>query len=108
MVGAAGYRTFVWVTSPDGTRKRKYVKRKTYEETHKAWLEQHAKVQAGPVSSNVPKLADFLDYWLREVVEPELAPLTVSTYETVVRLYIKPYLGTKRLDRIQFGMCAPG
>lgn len=96
-----GYRAFVWVTTPDGTRKRKYVKRKTYEETRKAWLELHAKGQAGPVSSNVLKLADFMDYWLREVVEPELAPLTASTYETMVRLYIKPYLGAKRLDKIQ-------
>ncbi|GAA3247895.1 site-specific integrase [Nonomuraea helvata] len=98
---AGGYRAFVWVTTPDGIRKRKYVKRKTYEETRKAWQELKAKVDKGPVAVNAPTLGEFLLYWLREVVGPELAPLTVSTYETLVRLYIKPYLGAKRLDKIQ-------
>lgn len=97
---AGGYRAFVWATRPDGTRYRKYVKRKTYEETQKAWLELRAKVRSGPVVSNVPKLADFLDYWLAEVVRPNLAPLTASTYETFVRHYITPRLGGKRLDRL--------
>lgn len=30
-----------------------------------------------------------------------LAPLTHQTYETIVRLYIEPHLGSKRLDRLQ-------
>ncbi|WP_206060641.1 site-specific integrase [Nonomuraea basaltis] len=96
-----GYRAFVWVTTPEGVRKRKYVKRKTYDETQQAWKELKAKVEKGPVAVNAPTLAAFLLYWVREVVEPELAPLTASTYETMVRLYITPYLGTKRLDKIQ-------
>jgi Site-specific recombinase XerD len=95
-----GYRAFVWATRPDGTRYRKYVQRKTYEETQKAWLDLRAKVRSGPVVSNAPKLADFLDYWLTEVVQPNLAPLTASTYETFVRHYITPKLGGKRLDRL--------
>jgi hypothetical protein len=34
------------------------------------------------------------------VVQPNLAPLTAATYETMVRLYIVPGLGAKRLDRL--------
>ncbi len=39
-----------------------------------------------------------MTYWLAEIVEPNLAPLTYATYETLSRLYIVPGLGTKRLD----------
>jgi integrase len=39
--------------------------------------------------------------WLADVVRPNLAPLTYSTYETFTRLYIVPGLGGKRLDRLQ-------
>jgi integrase len=58
-------------------------------------------LQLGPMPSRTPRLNEFLEYWLREVVRPSLAPLTVSTYETFVRLYIGPYLGKRRLDQLQ-------
>ena len=42
-----------------------------------------------------------LAYWLRAViVQPDYAPLTCSTYETMTRLYIVPGLGRKRLDKL--------
>jgi hypothetical protein len=53
------------------------------------------------VPSRTPQLNELLEYWLEEVVRPSLAPLTVSTYETFVRLYIDPYLGKRRLDQLQ-------
>lgn len=43
----------------------------------------------------------YLAYWLREVIEPNRAPLTYATYETLVRLYLTPGLGAKRLDWLQ-------
>ncbi|MEV4835427.1 tyrosine-type recombinase/integrase [Nonomuraea sp. NPDC049486] len=95
-----GYRAFVWVTTPDGTRKRKYVKRKTYAETRQAWKELKAKVDRGPVAVNAPTLDAFLRYWLSEVVEPHLAPSTYAKYETFVRLYIAPGLGQHRVDKL--------
>jgi hypothetical protein len=55
----------------------------------------------GPVSSDVPKLSDFLSYWLKEIVQPNLAPKTYQTYELFARLHIDPYLGQKRLDKLQ-------
>ncbi len=56
---------------------------------------------AGPVPTKTPTVADYLTYWLREVVEPNLAPLTYSTYDTLTRLYIVPGVGAKRIDRLQ-------
>ena len=42
-----------------------------------------------------------MNYWLREVIKPNLAPKTHEKYETFTRLHILPYLGTKRLDKLQ-------
>src|SRR2546423_15132158 len=96
-----GFAAYVWVTKPDGKRARKYVYGQTRDEVHDKWIRLHAQAKAGPVATKVPTVADFLAYWLREVVQPNLAPLTAATYETMVRLDIVPGLGTKRLDRLQ-------
>jgi integrase len=45
-------------------------------------------------------VGQYVNYWLKEVIEPNRAPLTYSTYETMCRLYIVPGLGKKRLDRL--------
>jgi integrase len=96
-----GYAAYVWVTKPDGKRTRKYVYGKTREIVHEKWLNLHQQAKAGPVATGVPTLGDYLTYWHREVVSPNLAPLTCATYETLLRLYIIPGLGAKRLDRLQ-------
>ncbi len=95
-----GWRGYVWVTAPDGIRSRKYVKATTYEDARQAWLKLRTKAESGPVVSNLPKLQEYLAYWLREVVKPNLAPKTFEKYEMFSRLYIIPYLGNKRLDRL--------
>jgi hypothetical protein len=88
-----GWRGYVWVTGPDGIRRRKYVKAATYEEARSAWRKLRAKADSGPVASNLPKLAEFMVSWLEEVVRPNLAPKTCEKYEMFTRLYIAPYLG---------------
>jgi Phage integrase, N-terminal SAM-like domain len=82
-------------------RGRKYVYGQTRELVHDKWIKLHGQAKAGPVATSSPTVADYLGYWLREVVEPNLAPMTAATYETMIRLYIIPGLGTKRLDRLQ-------
>ena len=75
--------------------------RETREETHDKWLKLHELARRGPVATSSPTLADYLAYWLREViVAPGYAPLTCATYETLTRLYILPTLGAKRLDKL--------
>lgn len=95
-----GWRGYAWVTSPDGIRNRKYVKAATYDEARNAWLKLRAKAETGPVASSVPKLDEFMSYWLREVVQPNLAPKTHERYEMFTRLYIRPNLGSKRLNKL--------
>ena len=88
------------VTGPDGIRRRKYIKATTYEAAQAAWLKLRAKAESGPVASNLPKLTEFMAYWLREVVKLNLAPKTYEKYEMFTRLYVVPYLGDKRLDKL--------
>ncbi len=98
------YRTkfaaYVWVTTPDGKRERKYVYGQTREETMAEWLKLHQAAVKGPVAVRTPALRDYLAYWLAEVVKPNLKPKTAETYAMHVRLYIEPGLGTKALDKL--------
>lgn len=96
-----GYAAYTWVTTPAGRRQRKYVYGKTREAVHAKWLELSREARRGPVAASVPKLGEYLQRWLDEVVQPNLAPLTHSTYETLVRLYIEPGVGQFRLDRLR-------
>ena len=96
-----GWRGYVWVTRPDGTRTRKYVKGTTYEQTQTAWLKLREHATRGPVESNVPTLETFLLYWLEDIIRPNLAPKTCEKYELFCRLHIIPHLGAKRVDRLQ-------
>ena len=96
-----GYRGYVWCTSPAGERYRKYVKGKTYEAAQRAWLKLREEANRGPVASDVPTLEKFLQYWLEDIIRPNLAPKTTEKYELFARLHIVPHLGAKRLDKLQ-------
>lgn len=98
---AGGWRGYVWCSRPDGTRYRKYVKRVTHDEARRALDKLRDDASRGPVGSDVPKLGEFLAYWLKDIVEPNLAPKTYEKYEAFSRLHINPHLGGKRLDKIQ-------
>ncbi|MGH3927310.1 MAG: tyrosine-type recombinase/integrase, partial [Pseudonocardiaceae bacterium] len=70
------------------------------DELHGRWIDLQKQAKSGPVATKVPKVAEYLTYWLQEIVAPNLAPLTYATYETLTRLYIVPGLGGKRLDKL--------
>ncbi len=95
-----GFAAYVWVTTPDGRRKRKYVYGKTRPEVHEKWLKLHNEAKKGPLPTRHRTVAAFLDYWLESIVKPNLAPLSYVSYEGCARLYIVPHLGTKRLDKL--------
>ncbi|MDQ3132860.1 MAG: site-specific integrase [Acidobacteriota bacterium] len=46
-------------------------------------------------------LSEYLDRWLEEVAKPRLRESTFSSYEAVLKNYVKPTLGAKRLSDIQ-------
>ncbi|MFJ8110120.1 tyrosine-type recombinase/integrase [Streptomyces sp. NPDC096132] len=95
-----GFAAYVWVTTPDGDRKRKYVYGKTREEVHEKWIKLHGEAAKSPVQTRHRTVAAFLSYWLESIVKPNLAPLSYVSYEGSVRLYIAPHLGSKRLDKL--------
>ena len=45
-------------------------------------------------------VGDFLDYWLAQVVRPNVRQWTYAGYEVHVRLHLKPALGHLRLDKL--------
>jgi len=97
-----GFAAYVWVTTTDGRRHRKWVYGKSRQEVHAKWIALTKDAQRGAVvAQSVPKLSTYLQSWLSEVVAPNLAPLTHSTYETLVRLYIEPGIGGIRVDRLR-------
>lgn len=95
-----GFAAYAWVTTPAGRRQRKYVYGPDRETVHTKWIKLQQEAQRGPVTTKSQTVAQFLDYWIREVIQPNRAPLTVATYETLTRLYFVPGLGKKRLDRL--------
>jgi integrase len=96
-----GFAAYAWVRTPTGKRAKKWVYGKTREQVHQKWIDLQHQARDTAVPNRVPTLSEHLQYWLNDIVRPNLAPLTYQTYETMVRLYIEPGLGSKRLDRLQ-------
>ena len=46
-------------------------------------------------------LSEYLNKWLEDVAKPRLRESTFSSYEAVLKNYVKPTLGAKRLSDIQ-------
>jgi integrase len=94
------FAAYVWVNTPDGERKRKYIYGKTREEVHDKWIKLQKEASERPIPTKSQTLGTFIAYWLREIVKPNLAPSTYANYEMFARLYIVPALGAVRLDRL--------
>lgn len=96
-----GFAAYVWVDKPDGRRGRKWIYGQSREEVHDKWIKLHTRAKAGPVATKVPTVAEYIAYWLQEVVRPNLAPGSYETYEGLCRRNIVPGIGRKRIDRLQ-------
>jgi len=97
---AGGFAAYVWVTTPGGTRRRKYLYGKSREDVHAKWVTLHQRAKQGAVATRVPTLGDYLTGWLTEVIAPNSAPATTANYRMFIRHYIVPALGTRRLDKL--------
>lgn len=95
-----GYAAYVWVTTPIGTKTRKYVYGPDRETVHAKWLKLHQAATAGPVATKVPKVGAYALRWLEKVIRPNSAPMTYATTETLVRLYLAPGLGHLALTKL--------
>src|SRR4051812_42634013 len=83
-----GYAAYTWVRTPAGGRKKKWLYGKNRGVVHEKWITLQQKAREGPIAIDVPRVGEYLHYWLDEIVKPNLAPLTYHTYETFIRLYI--------------------
>ncbi|MEU7160618.1 tyrosine-type recombinase/integrase [Streptomyces chrestomyceticus] len=98
------FQAAVYVLQPDGTRARKFAYGKTWTECDTKRRELLDKVDNGvPVPTRSAKLAEWLPYWLENIIKPRRKRTTYAKYEVHVRLYLVPMLGTKRLESLSVG-----
>ena len=50
----SGWAAYVWVTTPGGERRRKYVYGRTREQVHKKWLKLQTQARERPVPTTTP------------------------------------------------------
>lgn len=95
------YEARVYVPQPDGTRKRKTVYGATWEECDAKRQELVRRDRQGiPTPTRSAKLSEWLPYWLEQFVKDDRKKTTYAKYETHVRLYLIPNVGTKRLENL--------
>lgn len=62
-----------------------------------------AKRDAGMVEAagRAPTVGEWLDHWLDHIATRKVRPRTLESYESTVRLHLRPGIGHQRLDRLQ-------
>lgn len=96
------YELKVFVDTSDGRRKRISVYGSTWAEADAERTRvKELQRRAIPVDSTTTTVAEYMKYWLSEVARPSVRPTTFSSYELLVRLYIVPGLGNRRLRQLQ-------
>ncbi|MFI1681626.1 tyrosine-type recombinase/integrase [Streptomyces sp. NPDC020607] len=89
------------MTNTDGHRVRKYVYGRTWDEANEKLGKLQDQERNGvPVPSRAWTLGEWLAYWIKHIVEPNLEFNTYSKYESKARLYLCPHLGKKPLTRL--------
>ncbi|MER0429166.1 tyrosine-type recombinase/integrase [Streptomyces microflavus] len=95
------YEARVYVPQPDGTRKRKAVYGSTWDECDAKRQELVLRDRQGiPTPTRSAKLSEWLPYWLEEFVRDDRKKTTYAKYETHVRRYLIPHIGSKRLETL--------
>ncbi|MFF4040688.1 tyrosine-type recombinase/integrase [Streptomyces sp. NPDC001816] len=95
------YQAAAYVYRPDGTRTRKFVYGKTRQEVAEKLTQLQEKTRQGiPAAESTMAFGDYLTYWLATIAPQRLKPSTLNSYEGLTRLYLRPALGKKRLNRL--------
>ncbi|MFC3997861.1 tyrosine-type recombinase/integrase [Nocardiopsis sediminis] len=91
-----------YVLASDGSMKRVQRYGRTRKEAYDKLTELQRNSNRNVAVPDRPwKLGEYLDYWLEQVAKPSVRSTTYAKYEQTVRLYLKPNLGTQRLDRLR-------
>jgi integrase len=84
---------------PNG--RRKFFYGKTREDVRRKLSRALHAIDVGTLAdSKGITVAEFLDQWLTEVVQPNVRPWTYKGYEVHVRLHLKPSIGHIPLDKL--------
>jgi integrase len=95
------YEAAAYVATVSGKHRRIRVYAKTRDEVHRRLLTQLTLAKQGIPAPDQPWRVDtYLDYWLCQVVPVKTRPRTAEQYESVVRLHLKPHLGSKSLTKL--------
>ena len=94
-----------YARTTSGARKRIVVYGRTLDEARDKLGKAQQQARAGvPVPDEAWKLGLYLEYWLENFVKRNRRPATYNLYEMIVRLYLIPGLGTKRLTSLTVPM----
>lgn len=86
-------------TLPDGRPHRKHIARNTAGAcADEAKRVRERIARGGTVTGKIETVADWLTYWLNDVVEPRLRYGTVKQYRAVITHHLVPSIGRWRLD----------
>ncbi|MEU5214707.1 tyrosine-type recombinase/integrase [Streptomyces sp. NPDC020807] len=90
-----------YVLTTDGTYKRRSVYGKSWDEAHEKLTKLKADSLSGlPVATNKMTIAEYLAYWLASVAKTKVRPTTYVNYESLIRNYVTPEFGKKKLVRL--------
>ncbi|WP_019354467.1 site-specific integrase [Streptomyces sp. AA1529] len=90
-----------FVLATDGTYKRRSVYGKTWEDAHDKLTRLKANSHSGlPIAASKMTLSEYLTYWLTHVAKVKVRKTTYVNYESLVRNYIAPGLGKKKIARL--------
>ncbi|WP_405804299.1 tyrosine-type recombinase/integrase [Streptomyces sp. NBC_01187] len=90
-----------YVLATDGTYKRRSVYGKTWDDAHDKLTRLKASSHSGlPIAASKLALGEYLTYWLTHVAKVKVRKTTYVNYESLVRNYIAPGLGKKKLGRL--------
>jgi len=86
---------------PDGKRRRKQAVRKSRGDAQKRLREMRSELDdTGDMSTKSTRLSEWLDTYMQDIAPLRLTPQVLYDRESVIRLFIKPLLGKKFIDRI--------
>ncbi|MFE7707142.1 tyrosine recombinase XerC [Streptomyces sp. NPDC057486] len=90
-----------YVLTTDGTYKRRSVYGKTWDDAHEKLTRLKADSLNGlPVATSKMTVSEYLGYWLLNVARGKVRRTTYVNYESLVRNYVTPEFGRKKLVRL--------
>ena len=86
----------------DGRRKRKSVRAKTKAEALRKMHQVRAEIEAGlPVTDRTQTVSAYLAWWSENVLPGTVRDTTADGYRWVLRRYVEPHIGPKRLVELR-------